>query len=43
MRWAIYIRDFEAIQKARSRVLSGLKFSALPRVSKPDNTLLLVL
>ena len=42
----IYIRDFEAIQKTRSLVSSGLKtrgnLSASPRVFKPDNTLLLV-
>ena len=31
------MRDFEAVQKTRSRVLSGLKILA-----KPDNTLLLV-
>ena len=36
----IYIRDFEAVQKTRSRVSSGLKtrgnLSASPRDFKPD-------
>ena len=34
------MRDFEAVQKARSLVLSGEKLTASPRVFKPDHTLL---
>ena len=34
----ICTQDFEAVQKAGSRVSSGLK----PRLFRPDNTLLLV-
>ena len=38
----IYITDFEAVQKTRIRVLSGLKAIGFASSFKPDNTLLLV-
>ena len=38
----IYIRYFEAVQKTRNRVLSGLKTIGFASSFKPDNTFPLV-